>query len=273
LRDPLVVSAAVVGGLNTAGFLVTAATGTHKLIDITGTGSFVVSSLATCAVCVQHFRAVNPGKPLPLRPMVLTAAVGVWGVRLASFLLYRILQSPQDKRFDKFFPAPGELPVKLAGFWAVQATWGFVCLLPVTLACRHAAAAARVGPAFYAAMGVFACGLACEALADHQKMAFKASSPGNKERWCDVGLWRYSRHPNYWGEMLVWWSLWAAAGRAVPRWSVASPLMVCGLLMFVSGVPLIEQKYDAKFAKNAEYQRYKASTNLIVPWFPKPSPK
>mmetsp|Transcript_57400 Transcript_57400/g.138661 ORF Transcript_57400/g.138661 Transcript_57400/m.138661 type:complete len:231 (-) Transcript_57400:1277-1969(-) len=224
-------------------------------------------------VCLSHFRKVSPGKPLPLRPIVLTAAVGFWGTRLASFLLYRIIQSPQDKRFDDFFPKPGELPVKLAGFWAVQATWGFVCLLPVTLACRRAAAVAPVGPAFYAAMSAFACGFLCEAIADHQKMNFKAASDANKERWCDVGLWQYSRHPNYFGEMVVWWSLWAAAGRAVPRWSVASPLMVCGLLLFVSGVPLIEKKYDAKYAKNAEYQRYKSSTNLIVPWPPTRSPQ
>jgi steroid 5-alpha reductase family enzyme len=94
--------------------------------------------------------------------------------------------------------------------------------------------------------------------------------PGNKDLWCDVGLWKYSRHPNYFGEMLVWWSLLAAAGSTVPRWAVASPLMVCSLLMFVSGVPLIETKYDEKYKNNAAYHKYKSSTSLIIPTFPKP---
>jgi len=269
LKNPLVLSAAVVGGINLGGFAVTAATHTHKLVDLCGTGSFVASALATCAVCVKEFKRVSPGKPLPIRPIVMTAGVVFWGTRLASFLFYRIMTSPEDKRFDTFFPAKGELPIKLAGFWSIQATWGFVCLLPVTLACRLKSASAPVGPAFWIAMGCFAAGFMCEAVADHQKMMFK-SVPGNKDLWCDVGLWKYSRHPNYFGEMLVWWSLLAAAGSTVPRWAVASPLMVCSLLMFVSGVPLIETKYDEKYKNNAAYHKYKSSTSLIIPTFPKP---
>jgi hypothetical protein len=75
LKNPLVLSAAVVGGINLGGFAVTAATHTHKLVDLCGTGSFVASALATCAVCVKEFKRVSPGKPLPIRPIVMTAGV------------------------------------------------------------------------------------------------------------------------------------------------------------------------------------------------------
>lgn len=98
LKDPLVLSAAIVGGINLAGFSVTAATHTHKLVDLCGTGSFVASSVVVGVQCVQEFKRISPGRPLPIRPMIMTAAVALWGTRLASFLFYRIMTSPEDKR-------------------------------------------------------------------------------------------------------------------------------------------------------------------------------
>jgi steroid 5-alpha reductase family enzyme len=107
--------------------------------------------------------------------MILAAAVGLWGVRLGGFLFQRILNSPEDKRLSEFFPKQGELPVRLFGFWMLQATWAFVSLLPVTMAMRvpPPLAANLVGPSGLLCLGGFAAGFLCEAVADPQKSAFK----------------------------------------------------------------------------------------------------
>jgi len=114
---------------------------------------------------------------------------------------------PADSRLSKFFPKPGELPIQLAGFWNLQACWAFFSLLPITMAHKMPAAKTVGSGALARAAGplgatLFVCGLACEALADHQKSNFKAR-PGNAEAFCNEGIWNYSRHPNYFGEGIL----------------------------------------------------------------------
>ncbi|KAJ1487417.1 hypothetical protein T484DRAFT_1941279 [Baffinella frigidus] len=264
VKNPLVTSALVCYGVNAAGFSVTAATHTHMLTDLTGTGAFVLSAAATYAAFASQHAAQLPGKPMPLRPLILAAAVSLWGMRLGGFLFNRILNSPEDKRLTEFFPKKGELPIRLLGFWTIQASWAYVSLLPVTMAMTvpPLRTAAALGPAGMVALAGFSVGFLCESIADHQKSVFKAL-PGKKNRPCTVGLWHYSRHPNYFGEMLVWWSLWGLS--AAPMWTVASPLFVTFLLTQVSGIPLLEKKYDKVYATDKEYQEYKSTTSLLIP--------
>jgi len=129
---------AIVGGCNAAGYLVTAAFETHKLTDLVGAGSFVVATLA-----LSHKNGLLKFGHIS-HPKLLLVNIGVmlWGSRLASYLFSRVLKVGEDKRLNKFFRKPGEtyldlkasfFPVRLATFWTIQAAWGFLCLLPVTL--------------------------------------------------------------------------------------------------------------------------------------------
>lgn len=129
---------AIVGGCNAAGYLLTAVLETHKLTDLVGAGSFVAATLA-----LSHHNGLLKFDHVS-HPKLLLVNVGVmlWGSRLASYLFSRVLKVGEDKRLNKFFRKPGEayldikasfFPVRLATFWTIQAAWGFLCLLPVTL--------------------------------------------------------------------------------------------------------------------------------------------
>jgi len=271
-KEPLLLSAGAIWGANTLGFAITAATHTHKLTDLTGTGAFVLSVCTTYGALRFQHKMLTPDKVLPLRPLLLTFAVSVWGIRLGSFLFHRILNSPEDNRLTEFFPKKGELPIKLAGFWNIQACWAFFSLLPVTMAHRMPPPkgwpSALGRAATVAGWSLFAAGLACEAVADYQKSQFKAR-PGNSGAFCNEGIWYYSRHPNYFGELALWWGLWLVAAPQVPRWTIVSPLWVSLLLLGISGIPIMEAKYDKKFVDGHPlrdaYREYKSTTSLLVP--------
>jgi len=140
-----------------------------------------------------------------------------------------------------------------------------LCMLPLTLV-----NSARVLPLErlgYLGLGISAVGVVVEALADHQKNVFKTKNP---ESFCDEGLWRFSRHPNYAGELMVWWGLGMAA---IPSLSAThrllallSPLTITGLLLKVSGVPLLEKKYNETYGDSEKYQDYKRKTPLLFPF-------
>jgi steroid 5-alpha reductase family enzyme len=120
----------------------------------------------------------------------------------------------------------------------------------------------------YIPLACCACGIAIETIADYQKNSFK-SDPKNKEKFCNVGLWKLARHPNYFGELLTWWSLFAAAVPALRSYQVVagaiSPLTITGLLLFVSGVPLLEASYQKRYGDNPYYKKYVEETNAFVP--------
>jgi len=281
-RGPLTVSgacalsAAVIAGLNVAGFTITAITKTHKVTDLLGTGAFVVSTVAVASRCLRSRGSLPPVAGL------LTGCVALWGTRLALYLFGRILATGHDTRLAAFLPAPGEgwldrsganFPIKLAGFWTIQSLWAFVVLLPVTVAlAAPVSALSRITPTHLLAAVGFAVGFACEALADYQKYSFKAD-PRNKGLWIESGVWHYSRHPNYFGEIAVWWAMYLMALPAFTKplhyGTIVSPLFITWLLLCVSGVPLLEKEYDTRYATNEAYQRYKARTNLLFPWFPR----
>jgi steroid 5-alpha reductase family enzyme len=156
-----------------------------------------------------------------------------------------------------------------AFFTAVlQAVWVFTTLLPVLLLNTMSTG----GPAAVlwtdiVGGAVFATGLLTEAVADGQKFAFKLD-PSNKGKFIDSGLWSFSRYPNYFGEMMVWWGMFVfcAGGLQGAQFaSVASPFFVMLLLRFVSGVPLQEKQAEVRWGTTQDYMDYRARTNLLVP--------
>ena len=116
-------------------------------------------------------------------------------------------------------------------------------------------------------MVIWIVGLTIETIADWQKFSFK-NLPKNKDLWIQSGIWKYSRHPNYFGEMLSWWGIFVFALpfiQGLNYFIIAGPLFITFILMFVSGIPLLEKKYDAKYANNQKYQKYKSQTSLLIP--------
>ncbi|CAM9193513.1 unnamed protein product [Discosporangium mesarthrocarpum] len=196
------------------------------------------------------------------------------------------MKTGHDERFRNFFPEEGEgwldakrsfFPINLAGFWTIQAMWAWAVSLPVTMANFAGPGAIRaaggMGAGGWAWTGLFAAGLVTETLADMQKYRFK-NDPANAGKFCDAGVWSLSRHPNYLGELTVWWGIFGLASPLLraPRelaLGLASPVFLMTLILFVSGVPLLEEQHDKKYGKDPRYQEYKANTPLLVPDFTK----
>eukprot|EP00270_Netrium_digitus_P002122 TRINITY_DN1236_c0_g1_i4.p1 TRINITY_DN1236_c0_g1~~TRINITY_DN1236_c0_g1_i4.p1 ORF type:complete len:299 (+),score=90.89 TRINITY_DN1236_c0_g1_i4:83-979(+) len=224
-----------------------------KVTDFAGGTNFVVLAVMTALIKgTWHTRQV-----------VMTLLVVLWGLRLAIFLLLRILQWGEDKRFDDTRTDF----LKLAAFWVFQAIWVWTVTLPVTIVNQEASRNPAIGVADIIGWTMWGIGLSVEAAADQQKLRFK-SDPANRSRWCNVGVWKWSRHPNYFGEILLWWGVFVAATPVLKgyEWaSVASPLFTMSILLFLSGMPLLEASADKKFAQLDDYRHYKSSTSPLIP--------
>ncbi|XP_062117998.1 uncharacterized protein LOC133831643 isoform X2 [Humulus lupulus] len=233
-------------------FIVTALLKIDKVTDFAGSTNFVILAILTLVVRGSwHFRQV-----------VLSSLVVVWGLRLGLFLLLRILQWGEDRRFDEMRQNLG----KLAVFWIFQAVWVWTVSLPVTVV-----NASNREPSFQPAdiIGwiIWSIGFSIEASADQQKLQFK-NDPGNRGRWCNAGLWKYSRHPNYFGEIFLWWGIFVASTPVLDgaEWLVIiGPIFLTLLLLFISGIPLLEESSDKKFGNVAGYAMYKKTTSPLIP--------
>jgi steroid 5-alpha reductase family enzyme len=194
--------------------------------------------------------------------MLVTWMVTLWGVRLAGFLFYRILKLKKDHRFDGI----REDTIKFAKFWIMQAVAVWIILWPI-IAILDYHKPMQIG--FWTILGavIWLKGWIIETMADWQKSAFK-SNPHNKHKWVNIGLWKYSRHPNYFGEMLCWWGIFVIS---IPYLTPALWLVICGpifityLLLKVTGIPPLEKKYAETYGKNPEYLQYRNQTNLLIP--------
>ncbi|XP_031090535.1 uncharacterized protein LOC115995595 isoform X2 [Ipomoea triloba] len=176
-------------------FIITAILKFDKLTDFAGTTNFIVLSILTLVLKGSwHFRQV-----------ILSMLVVIWGLRLGLFLLMRILQWGEDRRFDGKRDQLGRLAI----FWTFQAIWVWTVSLPVTVI-----NASDNQPSLHAGdiIGwiMWSLGILVEITADQQKLKFK-SSQENRRKWCSVGLWKYSRHPNYFGEIFLWWGIFVAS--------------------------------------------------------------
>ncbi|QIT55998.1 DUF1295 domain-containing protein [Aquisalimonas sp. 2447] len=197
-----------------------------------------------------------------VRGWVITALVLIWCGRLGSFLFLRVKRIGKDGRFDDLKPYWGRFLMA----WTLQGLWVFVTLLAALIAVTSPASASWD---VWATLGllIWAGGFAIEAIADHQKNVFKAE-PANHGRFIRQGLWAWSRHPNYFGEIMLWTGIAVMATPALTGWQWlgwVSPLFVCWLLVKVSGIPMLEQRADEKWGGQADYEAYKASTPVLVP--------
>lgn len=200
--------------------------------------------------------------PVDLRGAVIGALVLVWCARLGSFLFRRVKRDGKDGRFDDIKPHWGRFLMA----WTFQGLWVFMTLLAALLAITSPAPG---GWDVWATVGllIWLGGFAIEAVADRQKSAFRAD-PAHRGRFITTGLWAWSRHPNYFGEITLWTGIALMASPTFTGWQWLgwlSPLFVTWLLMKVSGVPMLEQRADATWGGQPEYEAYKASTPVLFP--------
>ncbi len=228
----------------------------ERNFDVTGTWTFL-SATGLCLLVAAASGALDARRALA------AILVLVWAGRLGDMLYLRVRRDGGDGRFDDLKTHPGQFLVP----WSLQATWVVLTLLAATAVWSRADLAPALG--WVDALGVvlWSLGFGIEVAADQQKHAFRSDSR-NQGRFVDTGLWAWSRHPNYFGEILLWTGVFVLAAPVLSAWSwmaLASPVFVGVLLARVSGVPLLEARADARWGDDAAYQAYKERTPVLVP--------
>ncbi len=227
---------------------------TEKFFDITGSVTYI--SVTAIAVLLSP--------QIDGRSLLLLALVVIWAGRLGTFLYRRVHKVGKDGRFD-------EIKTSFFRFlmtWTLQGLW-----VTFTFAAALAAitSSERQELGWFALIGflVWLFGFAFEAIADNQKNRFRGD-PANKGQFIQTGLWARSRHPNYFGEIVLWIGVAIIAIPVLQGWqwiTLISPLFVTLLLTRVSGVPMLEKRADEKWGGQEDYEAYKKRTPVLIPKF------
>jgi len=230
---------------------------TERYYDLTGSLTYIACTLL--ALGAAWGDGAGGGAA---RGWLLGACVLVWAARLGSFLFRRVRQDGGDGRFDHIKPRAGAFLTA----WTTQGLWALVTA-SAAWAGILSARPAPLGWGDAPALALWAAGFAVEVTADRQKRAWRAArGPGSFVR---EGLWRYSRHPNYLGEITLWAGVALLALPALSGWlylSLLSPVGVYLLLTRVSGVPLLEARARARWGDDPDYQDYLRRTPRLAPW-------
>ncbi|WP_206604639.1 DUF1295 domain-containing protein [Kineobactrum sediminis] len=230
---------------------------TEKFYDLTGSATYLA----------VVWLAVGLGGATDIRSLLLAACISLWALRLGSFLFRRIHQDQGDSRFDKIKPDAS----RFLFTWTLQGLW-----VVITASCALAAITSgseqSLGALGLMGTALWGAGFLIEVLADRQKRIFRQAQ--GSEQFINTGLWARSRHPNYFGEIVLWCGIALIAVPALSGWqwlTLISPVFVFLLLTRVSGVPLLERKADQRWGENPDYQRYKAKTPALVPLLRRPA--
>ena len=225
---------------------------TEKYYDITGTITYVLTT--AIALLLTEI--------LDIRSLLLAALIVIWALRLGIFLFRRVHNVGKDGRFDNLKPSF----IRYLNTWILQGLW-----VSFTAAAALAAISSKnkVDLEIVGVVGliIWAAGFAIEITADSQKKKFKAN-PKNINKFIDEGLWARSRHPNYFGEILLWFGVSVIAFpvlQGAQLFTLISPIFVYILLTKGSGIPILERRADKKWGGIPEYEEYKNSTPILVP--------
>ncbi|MSQ38957.1 MAG: DUF1295 domain-containing protein [Chitinophagaceae bacterium] len=229
---------------------------TEKFYDLTGSATylFIVSYIS-----YQSYSAIN----VNIGSILLASCIILWAIRLGSFLFTRIHKAGEDKRFKFIKPSP----TRFFMTWTLQGMW--VCLCSM---CALTAIASKNGViqngVFYIGMAVFIFGFVVEIIADQQKSIFR-KNPKNKDQFISHGLWYYSRHPNYFGEIILWLGISIMSFSSLSSWqyiTLISPLFTYMLLVYISGVRILEIAGMEKWGHLDNYQKYIRRTPSLFPY-------
>ena len=215
---------------------------------------FVLIAAVCCAI----------GEGYETRRILITALSAVWGLRLASHIFWRNKGKGEDFRYRAMRARHGKRfsVVSLYSVFLLQGLLMWVISLPLQIA-EIAREPARITWLDWTGAIIWLIGFVFEAIGDLQLARFKAE-PKNEGKVMDRGLWRYTRHPNYFGDALLWWGFFLIAmSTPAGAWTVISPLIMTGLLMKVSGVALLEKTL---IKTKPEYRDYVRRTNAFFPW-------
>lgn len=251
IDDALVLPVVIAFGLQWLAFIPAYLWRTEHFYDLMGSASYIIVAL------VAWLMADNRD----LRSTVLLVMVALWAMRLGSFLIIRIRQQGGDRRFDSIRQDAGAFLVT----WTLQGLWVSLTLLPVLIV--FVSPSREVGALFYLGAALWLGGLLIEAVADDQKRRFRLDD-ANRGRFIQSGLWAWSRHPNYFGEILLWFGVCLAATATFSGWAWLgwlSPVFVALLLTKISGIPLLEASADERWGDSPDYQAYKRRTPVLVP--------
>jgi len=228
---------------------------TERFFDLTG-------SLTYLTVVGVSLWASRQSAPLDARSLLLAALVAVWAIRLGSFLFSRIHRAGKDDRFDDLKPSF----VRFLNVWTMQGLWVTFTAAAALVAITSTYRKDLDGFALVGTL-IWLLGFGFEAVADAQKSRFN-SDPRNKGRFISTGLWSRSRHPNYFGEIVLWIGVAVIALPVLHGWqriALISPVFVAILLTRISGIPLLARKAEAKWGGQADYEAYKERTPVLIP--------
>jgi len=226
-----------------------------SVIDIAWGPGFFLLALAYADRLVEP---ILPSK-------VITILVGIWGLRLAGHILLRKKGKPEDWRYQKMREKGGKNFWWLSYFkiFLLQATLMSVIALPIIFTAKHVNYDKE--HLIYIGSTIWLVGFFFESMGDLQLSRFLNDSK-NKGKIMTSGVWRYTRHPNYFGEITMWWGIWVIASTVDYAYiTIASPLLITFLLTKVSGITMLEEKYK----DNKDYQKYKKVTSALIPLPPR----
>lgn len=249
---------------------------TQGIISAAFCGVWIVTLFARKASYVDTFWGLGfilaavcslPAERSPtVRGELLIVLTSVWALRLSSYVAWRNWGEPEDHRYAEMREHHG------ARFWWVSLFTVFLLqslLLGIVSLPIQAGVASAEDESLSLldgfGLGVWALGMFFETVGDWQLARFKAD-PANKGRVMNRGLWRYTRHPNYFGECCVWWGFFLFGFAGGAPWTIISPILMTFLLLRVSGVSLLERSIVERRPEYAEYQR---RTSAFIPWIPK----
>ena len=228
---------------------------TEKFYDLMGSITYLSVMWFSLASTSEQFTALNGAN------IAIVLLITLWALRLGTFLFMRIHKDGEDKRFRSIKPSATQFFMT----WTLQGLWVSMCSM-----CALTAISSETGVVmntlFYIGLGLFIYGFCIEIIADNQKSKFR-SIPENKDKFITTGLWAKSRHPNFFGEIVLW------AGIAVMSFSslhglqyltLISPVFTYLLLVYVSGVRMLEARADKKWGQDVEYVKYKSKTSVLM---------
>lgn len=228
-----------------------------SIVDIFWGPGFVLTNWVFFALTPDGFAA---------RKWLISVLVTLWGLRLGTYILWRNWGEPEDFRYQKWRRQHG------ANWWWVSFFQVFLLQGFLMWVISAPLLAAQISPTpdrltlpDFLAIVVWVTGFFFEAVGDLQMARFK-SDPSNKGKVLDSGVWRYTRHPNYFGDATQWWAYYLIALAAGGWWTVFSPVLMTLLLLRVSGVALLEKSLKER---KPQYQEYIETTSAFIPWFPR----
>ena len=227
---------------------------TEKFYDLTGSLTYLSVIWYSLAVSSDQFANLNVAN------IAIVLLISLWAIRLGSFLFMRIHHDGEDKRFRSIKPSASQFFMT----WTLQGLWVSLCSM-----CALTAISSNTGIVtnafFYIGLALFILGFSIEVMADMEKSAFKAIQD-NKDKFITTGLWARSRHPNYFGEIVLWTGIAVmsfSSLQGLQYLTLISPIFTYLLLVYVSGVRMLEARGDLKWGDDPEYQDYKKRTPVL----------